>query len=121
MASPRDPAPLLEARALWALSLSRARAGAGGACGKVIRDPGSAESLFGCAGVCTHLVGEYFSVEERKVRRETNLGKGDRRGVPSGVRDSVGLESASALRWRPRATAGQVAPLPFPPGAAPAG
>lgn len=70
---PRGPAPLLEARALRARSLSRA--GAGGACGKVIRAPGSAESLFGSAGVCTPLAGEDFSVEERKVRRGTNPGK----------------------------------------------
>lgn len=47
---------------------------AGGACGKVISAPGSAESLFGSAWACAPPAGEYFCVEERKMRSGTNPG-----------------------------------------------
>jgi hypothetical protein len=50
--SPAARPPLLAAREFPARSLSRA--GAGGACGKAIRNPGSAESLFAVLG-CVHI------------------------------------------------------------------
>lgn len=97
------PPANLEARALRARSLSRARAG--GTCGKVIRALGSAESLFGGAGVCTHLTGEYFSAEERKVRRGTNRGKEEAEGPFGGCMTPQVWSPHPHVCWRAGGTA----------------
>lgn len=55
------------------------------------------------------------------MSRGIKPGKRGCRGVPSWVQDSVDLEYAPAGRCPPSKSAGQVAPLPLAPGAAPAG